>query len=635
MAQYELSIQDYWRIIKRRRWIIFFTLIAVLGSVIIFTNLQTQIYQAMATVKVEPNLAIPGVATEMFDVYTAMNTEVKIIKSAVVAELAAKKLGLVSSSSSEGERQGIVSGIQGKINAERVGDTNLINIFAISSDPSETAKLANTMAEVYIQKGIEDRSRRARELREFIEIQVSDAEMKLKKSEDKLRKYTEQSGAKGIGGFLSQRLMDLENKKSELLKKYTEQHPEIQKIRQQTENIENEMRQLPAEELEYARLSREVKINEELYTLLAKRFKEAQISEADRVQSAFIVTPALEPTYPIKPNKTMNMSLGLFLGIFVGFVLALVIENLDTSIGTIEDVEKYLELPVLGIIPHVETEARAIPVIRGRQSRDQRVNTMRSRLTFFHEAKAPFVESYHTMLTNLKFAFSKEASGKAKILAITSAGIGEGKTLTASNFALTAAQSGIKTLLMEADLRRPTLHMLFGITRTPGLADSVLNNKSLKEIVKTTTDFLMGGIGTEQVLRSPGIENLSIITSGPSLQNPLEVLNSAQFKSIMKEITEQYELVIIDSPPVLLFADPMVTSAYATGTIIVYQVGRMARRALKRAKDQLTNVRMPVLGVVLNNVKTSDMGNYYGYGYSYYYSYKYYSRDGKEKESKT
>ncbi|MHB9156397.1 MAG: GumC family protein, partial [Endomicrobiales bacterium] len=283
MAQYELNIHDYWRIVKKRRWIILLTASAVLGSVMVFTNLQTPVYQAAAVVKVEPTLAIAGVSTQDqsgWDIFTALNTEVKIIRSTIVSERTARKLGLLNDDLSADRKQALIGAVQSKINAERVGETNLINILATSSDPGETARLANATAEVYIEKGIEDRNRRARELRGFIEAQLSEAEAKLKQSEDLLKGFTEKNGIKGVGGYLSQRLVDVQNRKSELLKKYTEQHPEVQRLKQQVESIENQMRQLPAEELEYARFSRELKINEELYTLLAKRFKEAQISEA-------------------------------------------------------------------------------------------------------------------------------------------------------------------------------------------------------------------------------------------------------------------------------------------------------------------------------------------------------------------
>jgi len=628
MAQYELNIQDYVRILKKRRWIIILTAVSIIGSVIIFTNMETPIYQASATVKVEASLVIPGVGVDQagWDMVTALNTEVKIIKSEIVAKRTAIKLNLLSSDMSQQQIENIVNTVESKINADRVGDTNLVSISATSSDPKETADIANAAAEVYIEKGIEDRNKRAKELREFIENQSKDAEAKLRQTEDVLRKYTEKSGAKGIGGYMTGQLMELQNKKSELLKRYTNQHPEVQKITEQIESVEEQMKKLPAEELEYARLQRDVTINEELYTLLAKRFKDAQISEADRVQSAFIITPAVMPSAPIKPNRMMNIATGIFLGIFLGFVFALAIENLDTSIGTIEDVEKYLELPVLGIVPHIDIDNKLQALYAGKSSsRGQKINQIRSKLVVYQDPKSPFVEAYHTLMTNMKFVKGDNGKLGGKTILFTSAGIGEGKTITSSNFALAAAQSGLKTIIVEADLRRPSLHWIFGLSRGPGFSDCIIGQKNWRDVIKGTTDFIMSDMGSDKILHYPGIENLSLLTSGNITPNPIDMLNSPDTIKILKEMSEVYDLVILDCPPVLLFADALILGSHASGSIIVYQVGRMARRALKRAKDQMTNVKAPVIGIVLNNVRTTEIGSYYGYGYQY--SYKYYSKD--------
>ena len=634
MAQYELNIQDYVRILKKRRWVIILTSVSIIGAVIVFTNLQTPIYQATATVKVEASLIIPGVGVDQanWDMVTALNTEVKIIKSELVAKRTANKLNLITPDMTEKQVQAIVGAIQSKVSAERVGDTNLVNVSATSSDPKETADLANATAEVYIEKGIEDRNRRARELRQFIEAQTKDAEEKLRKTEDTLRSYTEKSGAKGIGGYLTTRLLELQSRKSELLKRYTEQHPEVLKLKEQIDDVEEQMKQLPAEELEYARLSRDVTINDELYTLLAKRLKDAQISEADRVQSTFIITQAVQPTTPIKPNRTMNIVTGVFLGLFLGFVFALGIENLDTSIGTIEDVEKYLDLPVIGIIPHIDTEPKLKTLYGKGSNRDQKINLIRSKLIVFQSSKSPFVEAYHTLMTNMKFVKGDGGSAGKKVILFTSAGIGEGKTITSSNFGLAAAQSGLKTIIVEADLRRPSLHWIFGLQRGPGFSDCIIGSKNWRNSTKGITDFIMSDMGADRILHYPGIENLSLLTSGHISPNPIDMLNSPETAKILRELSEAYDLVILDCPPVLLFADALILGNLASGSVIVYQVGRMARRALKRAKDQLVNVKAPVLGTVLNNVKTTEIGSYYGYGY--YYSYKYYSKDvPKDKSS--
>jgi capsular exopolysaccharide synthesis family protein len=632
MAQYELNFQDYFRIVNKRKWTIFLCAFTVIVSVIIFTNLQTPLYKASATLKIESSLVIQGVSTDQasWDVYTALNTEVKLIKSTLVAEKTAQKLGLLTEDRSKAEKEEIINDLRNKIDAERVGDTNLIVISAFSADPRETAHLANTVAEVYIEKGMEDKSRHARELREFIETQLKEAEQKLRASEESLKVYSEKSGAKGVGALLSTRLSDLQTKKSELLKKYTELHPDVQQVNQQIRSIENQMRSLPSTELEFERLNRDVHLNEELYTLLSTRFKEAQISEADKVRSAFIITPATVPGSPIKPNKLTNISIGIFAGLFLGFLFAILAENLDTSIGAVEDVEKFLDLPVLGIIPHAESDEKTTSPDTSKKIKPAKENKRHAKvpqLIPYFSSKSPFVESYHIFQTNLKLNQVASPQGGGKVIVFTSSGIGEGKTITTSNFALVSAQSGIKTLLIEADLRRPSLHKLFGVPRGPGFSDCIYGTNDWRSALRKTTDFIVGNLGMEKMLNYPGIENLSLLTAGSPNPNPIDLLNSPRFNELLTDLSSNFELIVVDCPPVLLFADALIAASKATGTIIVYQTGRIGRRTLKRTKDQLVNIKANLLGIVLNNVRTSEMSNFYGYGY--YYSYKYYTKAQK------
>ncbi|MCS7230833.1 MAG: GNVR domain-containing protein, partial [Elusimicrobiota bacterium] len=340
-VKYELNLYDYWRIIKKRKFIIFTSIISFTIMSWIYTNLQVPVYQASSVVKIDPSLIIPGIQTELlgWDMLNAINTEVKIINSTVIAERTAKKLGLITDFTPKDIKDAVVSSIQSKVRAERIPDSNLVRIIVTSSNKEETEKIANATAEVYIEKGIEDRNKRAKELREFIETQLKEAEKNLKDSEEKLRRYSEETKTTGVGGQLAIELLSLQSKKNELLKVYTEKHPDVVSINQKIKFIEEQLKKLPKEELEYARLVREVKLNEEIYTLLAKRYKEAQISEADRVQTAIIVTPAKIPSKPIKPDYSSNISLGAFVGLILGIILAFIFEHLDTSIATIEEVE--------------------------------------------------------------------------------------------------------------------------------------------------------------------------------------------------------------------------------------------------------------------------------------------------------
>ncbi len=622
VTKYELNLFDYWRIIKRRKIVIISTLILTLIFTWFFTLLQQNVYQSIVVIKIEPTLTVPGISTDMlgWDAYQAINTEVKIINSPVITERVARQLGLVEKNSTQKMLQEVSMDLQSKIRAERIADSNLIKIIVNSTDREETAKLANAVAEIYIQKGVEDRTRRARELREFVENQLEDAQKKLKDSEEKLRMFTERTKITGTGGQMAIELVTLQGKKNELLKSYTENHPQVLEISRKIKFIEEMLTQLPKEELEYARLVREVKLNEDLYLLLSKRAKEAQISEADRVQSAFIVSPAIEPSSPVQPNKRLNLLMGFIIGLILGLIFAFIIEHLDTSIATIEEVEEFLSLPVVGIIPHIDVlQKQPFGFIKVKES----LEDMKKKLVIYHSPKSPYVETYHTLRTNIKF--SQEQTETKGIILFTSSGVGEGKTMTAINFALSSSLAGIKTLFIELDLRRPFVHKMLGLNRVPGFTDFVIGRKTVNEVVHTTTDFLLGGLEIDKVVSTPGFENFSFMSCGNIPPNPVDILSSSETVNVFKELKKNYDLIVIDTPPVLLFADAQILSKIVDTVVIVYRVGKIARGALKRAKEQLLSVKANLIGLVLNDIRAEEMEPRYGY----YYAYKYYSREKK------
>lgn len=614
----KLIYYDYLRIIKRRKYILVSCLGLVLLSTLFYTKSQIPMYQASAVLRIEP--AIADVTTEMLnrDMFTIIKTEIRIIKSAVIAELTAKKLNLITDLTPPERKQAIILSIQDKIDAEGVGDTNLIRIIATSSVREEVAPLANTVAEIYIEKRMKEKTLRATELREFIESQLKDAKIKLNEHEQKLIEHTGKGGIAGLIQHIAIRITDLETKKQELLKKYTEIHPEIVRLNEQLKSLELRLKALSKEEIEYARLTRELKLQEEIYSLLAKKYKEAQITESEREQTAFIVTPAVEPISPIIPKPMRNYTIGTFLGLLLGLVMCFVVEHFDTSVGTIEDVEKYFTISVIGVIPHIVVKKQEMLKFSFKKDK---VSDLRKNLVIYHSPKSPFVDAYHTLRTNLKLTHYE-----AKSFMFTSSGIGEGKTLTSLNFALAAANSGIYTLYVEADMRRPTVHKVFGVSRLPGFSNYLLKQVRIGDVIRGVSDLLLGELSIDRIVHAQGIENFRFIPAGLIPPNPVHLFTQEYVPGLMNELNTEFELIVYDSPPVLLFADALLLSSNVDGVILIYNVGKMARSALKRTKDQLISVKANILGVVLNDIKASEMEP----GYGYYYAYRYYM----EKERK-
>jgi capsular exopolysaccharide synthesis family protein len=202
---------------------------------------------------------------------------------------------------------------------------------------------------------------------------------------------------------------------------------------------------------------------------------------------------------------------------------------------------------------------------------------------------------------------------------VTSAFVQEGKTFNAVNLALSMAQAGSRVLLLEADLRKPGIHKTFGLERTPGLTDCVLGNYQWDDIINTITDVMLGDFELEEIMRTPGLDNLNIITAGTKPPNPAEILRSKRFSELLQQAYLNYEVIIIDAPPILPVVDATEIGPHVDGVIIVYTVGKIGRGVLKRAKKSMDNINANVWGVILNNVKAEEGPDYFKYHTQYYY----------------
>jgi tyrosine-protein kinase Etk/Wzc len=267
-------------------------------------------------------------------------------------------------------------------------------------------------------------------------------------------------------------------------------------------------------------------------------------------------------------------------------------------------------VPVLGVIPFLGKEER--------QKLDQQApESERARdLIAHYDPNSLAAEAFRSLRTNLQFT-SLEI--KAKTFLITSSFVQEGKTLNVINLALSLAQAGEKVLLVEADLRKPLIYKNFGLQKAPGLTDFVLGNYEWGDIVNNIADVMLGEFEIDDILKTPGLDNLHIITAGTRPPNPTEILTSDRFHQFLNKAADNFDYVFIDAPPVLPVADATEIAPRVDGTILIYTVGRIARGVLKRAKASLDNIDARVLGVVLNNVKPEVGPDYFRYHTQYYY----------------
>jgi Mrp family chromosome partitioning ATPase/uncharacterized protein involved in exopolysaccharide biosynthesis/cell division septation protein DedD len=442
--------------------------------------------------------------------------------------------------------------------------------------------------------------------------------------------------------------VDLLLERSNLGLELTDRHPRVQAIDDRLREVSREMRRevaaqishlktredllnrqlqevyarnraVPAVELGLARLQREQKSNDDLAALLKAKRQEALIKEAEVIEEVAIIRPATEPDTPVAAQTFNTLVVGAFLGLVLGLVLAFIQETLDTSIGTIEDVETYLDVPVLGVVPHIDTRTTMERLIERRPAlaqMDADALASHALLITHFDPKSPVAEAYRTLRTKIQFA---RLERMAKTIVVTSPTLQEGKTTTIVNLALTMAQNGQKTLLLGSNLRRPSIYRFFGIEREPGLSDILVGNAEWHECIRTVADILMGRFEMEDIMASPGLDNLHIIEAGPIPANPSELLSTPAMANFLRAVREEYDVVLIDTPPVLPVTDSTVVASQVDAVILVYQAGKVGRLVLKRAKIHLESARARVLGVVLNDVQTEVAGYQYAHYYTHYY----------------
>ena len=321
-----------------------------------------------------------------------------------------------------------------------------------------------------------------------------------------------------------------------------------------------------------------------LYSKIEAEKLDAEIPKTSMAQ----ITDRAEPgKTPVKPNRPVNIVLGLVFGLIMGIGLAFFIEYLDTSVKTIDDVERTFNAPVLGVIP----QNIGYLVDEGSESKH--------------------AEAYRVLRTNLLFTRKEET---LNTIVVVSAGAGEGKSTTTINLATVFAQAGNRVLIVDSDLRRPTLHKLFKVTNNLGLTNYLLKQNTIAEIVQTT-----------------GVPNLDFMASGKLPNSSMGILGSAQMKQMITELKQHYDYILFDSPPILGVSDASVLASEVDMVIQVIQYRRYPQPMTIRAKQMIEKVGGNLVGIVLNNINMSQDEGYYYYS-GYYHDY-YYNRSPADQEA--
>jgi capsular exopolysaccharide synthesis family protein len=448
---------------------------------------------------------------------------------------------------------------------------------------------------------------------------------------------------------LKNSLANLLMKKSELREKYGEKHPRMMalnaEIKQQEDKIieqiamvaksistryeiafaqekslyaelEREKRKaknLTRKSIQFSVLQREVESNKQIYDTLLTRMKETSLTSGLNTSNVKIIDRAEASFSPIKPKKKRNILLAIIVGLAMGTGMAFFLEYMDDSIEIPEDIEKYLKISFLGILGYTKNP--------GKDSKE-----INWELFALNDLKSTSTEALRNIRTNISFRL-KGKDGKS--LVIASANPGEGKTIFAINMAILFASMGKKTVLIDSDMRKPRIHKLTDIEKSPGLSDALIGEVPLSSIIK-------------QVL----LPNLYIVPAGTLPPNPAELLTSDRMDEFQQKFNKTFDIIIYDSPPMMSVTDALILSKTAGNTVLIIKGGETERKAVKHAARQLEELDAKILGAVLNEVimakamyygKLGKYGKYSRYyrHYRRYYKYGYYyTEEGERKKKK-
>jgi len=366
-----------------------------------------------------------------------------------------------------------------------------------------------------------------------------------------------------------------------------------------------ESNQMAEKLVEYNILKREAEANKTLYDGLMTKLKETAISQGLRSSNIRVVDPAMIPSTPSRPAKTRNVVLAFLIGLVGGIGLALMREYLDNTVKTPDDIERLTRLPSLAVVPQFvdsngDAKKRGLLKSFGANGHEKRIELVAQNLP-----KSQMSEAFRALRTSILLS---QADHPPQVILVTSALPREGKTTAAANLAVTLAQLGDSTVLVDADLRKP------GIGRLLNLGDGKHAGLS---------SYLAGVSSLDLVtVPHPAIPNLAAIPTGPLPPNPADLLSSHKLADAIAELRTKYKFIVIDSPPVMAATDAVILSVLADGVLLVVRSGETAKEAFTRTRDLLNSVKSHILGVVLNAVDSNSPDYYYSYRY-YPYSYGY------------
>ena len=521
-----MELRQYVTMIWKWLWLIVLATVIAAGSSYWASQSVIPVYQSAVTLMVGQVIQNPNATSQ--DLFTSQQlgqTYAQMAMRQPILQATVDALDLGTS----------WMALKGRVNASLAPQTQLLGIRVLDTDPQRAMITADEIAQqLILQSPTTPDNIEREEHREFVEKQIASLRSKIEAAEAQIVELEEALRE----AFSARQIQDLQGQINML------------------QGLINSWQGNYAQFLDF--------------------------SQGSQPNYLTIIEPATLPTSPINQRTTMNMLLAAAIGLSLAVGAAFLLEYLDDTIKTTDDVVETLALSPLGAITRMTGQG------------------YENKLVTSQHPRSPISEAFRSLRTNIQFSTLDKP---AKTLLVTSPNPVEGKSVTAANLAVVMAQAGLKTLLVDSDLRRPALHKIFQSPNQSGL----------------TTMVLQEDLSSDGHLQATEMENLHLLTSGPIPPNPSELLGSRKMQTLMEKFREEYDIVVLDSPPVLAVTDASVLATQVDGVLIVADSGRTRRDVALRARDNLVKVGANILGVALNR-----MGHRAG---GYYYYYYYYSRD--------
>ena len=508
----------------------------------------------------------------------------------------------------------VIDSIQQRLGTTEKGkDSGIIEVSFQGTEPYVTEKVLSEITETYVRQNVERSSAEAQKALEFLRKQLPDIKLKLEESEVEFNEFQRKNRSINISleaeGLLEQiteldtKLQELEIKRLDISGKFKSNHPnyiavaeQLRVVSEQRDLLFDKVSKLPKTQQELLRLRRNVEVNNEIYMTLLGKAQELDIERAGTIGNVLIIDDAMvNVLVPIKPRKVLIVILFIFIGIAGGVIYVLISKALHKGVEDPNEIEA-LGLPVYASVPYSDYQDKLTGFSKAKKGR----NKPKTILAVDNPADLS-IEALRSLRTSLHFAMME---AKNNIIAISGPSPGVGKSFISVNLATVLAQSGKKVLIIDADMRKGYLQTQFGLKWDDGLSD-----------------YLSGRLSLAQVTKPTQVEGLNVITRGQIPPNPSELLMHANFSKLVEEVSAQYDLVIIDTPPILAVTDPAIVSAHAGTTLLVTRFGQNHIKEIELTRARFEQNGIDVKGVVFNGVvkKASNAYGYYGY---YNYEYK-------------